>query len=444
MAGHDQVGSNEAAPGAEQPLQQPRCDREGRIGDHHEGAAGQPEVGSIGADDLHVLTGELRPADRSRGADAPRSRAPRAPVATSGAVIAPAPAPMSNTRSPRPRSARATKRRAQVSVSRWYPHRTGGSPDTAHHHASHEPRLVGRSTSRQRIFDATTLGRVMRIPFHASPCASLGIEVELSIVDRQTRELTNAASALFEELGAGHPDRGSPQGQARAVRVHGRDHHRRVQHGGRGPGRPRGDAGRGSGAAAAARSRPDLGRARTRSRIGARCASARTLATPSSSSASSGRRGVWPSTASTSTSACVRVRRRWPSPTRSRSTCRVFLALSASSPFWHGLDTGMASARTQDLRGLADRGPTPAARQLRRLRDLHGDVDRGERDRVRPRGVVGRAAAPGLRHGRAAHVRRDGQPDRGGRGWPRWPRPWCTRSTRSSSPGRRSAALATG
>lgn len=43
----------------------------------------------------------------------------------------------------------------------------------------------------------------MDIPFNASPCASLGIEVELSLVDRETRGLTNVASRLFDELGGG-------------------------------------------------------------------------------------------------------------------------------------------------------------------------------------------------------------------------------------------------
>ena len=84
----------------------------------------------------------------------------------------------------------------------------------------------------------------------------------------------------------------------------------------------------------------------------------------------------------------------------------LFLALSASSPFWHGLDTGMASARTKIFEGLPTAGLPP---QL----DSYGDFETfmetliaAERDRVGARGVVGRAAAPGLRHGRAAHVRR--------------------------------------
>ena len=45
----------------------------------------------------------------------------------------------------------------------------------------------------------------MNIQFNASERSSLGVEVELEIVDRQSRELTSAASSVLEELGAGHP-----------------------------------------------------------------------------------------------------------------------------------------------------------------------------------------------------------------------------------------------
>ena len=46
----------------------------------------------------------------------------------------------------------------------------------------------------------------------------------------------------------------------------------------------------------------------------------------------------------------------------------LFLALSASSPFWHGLDTGMASARTKIFEGLPTAGLPP---QL----DSYGDFE---------------------------------------------------------------------
>ena len=45
----------------------------------------------------------------------------------------------------------------------------------------------------------------MHIPFEASERSSLGVEVELQIVDRRTRELASAATDILAELGAGHP-----------------------------------------------------------------------------------------------------------------------------------------------------------------------------------------------------------------------------------------------
>ena len=45
----------------------------------------------------------------------------------------------------------------------------------------------------------------MHIPFNASDRSSLGIEVELEIVDRRTRELVSVASPILAELGATHP-----------------------------------------------------------------------------------------------------------------------------------------------------------------------------------------------------------------------------------------------
>jgi carboxylate-amine ligase len=45
----------------------------------------------------------------------------------------------------------------------------------------------------------------VHIPFHASERSSLGIEVELAIVDRDSRQLTSAATPILEELGVGHP-----------------------------------------------------------------------------------------------------------------------------------------------------------------------------------------------------------------------------------------------
>lgn len=51
----------------------------------------------------------------------------------------------------------------------------------------------------------------MEIVFRSSAGSSLGIEVELGIVDRETRELVTAASALLEELGRRHPGGSHPK-----------------------------------------------------------------------------------------------------------------------------------------------------------------------------------------------------------------------------------------
>ncbi len=45
----------------------------------------------------------------------------------------------------------------------------------------------------------------MHIPFNASEHSSLGVEVELEIVDRRSRQLASAATSILDELGAGHP-----------------------------------------------------------------------------------------------------------------------------------------------------------------------------------------------------------------------------------------------
>jgi glutamate---cysteine ligase / carboxylate-amine ligase len=46
----------------------------------------------------------------------------------------------------------------------------------------------------------------MRIDFHASQRSSLGVEWELEIVDRRTRQLAGAASEVLAELSGGRPD----------------------------------------------------------------------------------------------------------------------------------------------------------------------------------------------------------------------------------------------
>jgi carboxylate-amine ligase len=51
----------------------------------------------------------------------------------------------------------------------------------------------------------------VQIDFNSSPSSSLGVEVELELVDRTTRELTSAASDILTELGAPHGEEGHPK-----------------------------------------------------------------------------------------------------------------------------------------------------------------------------------------------------------------------------------------
>ena len=46
----------------------------------------------------------------------------------------------------------------------------------------------------------------MQIPFNPSPSTSLGVEMELQLVDAGTRELRSAATGILDVMGAPHPD----------------------------------------------------------------------------------------------------------------------------------------------------------------------------------------------------------------------------------------------
>ena len=51
----------------------------------------------------------------------------------------------------------------------------------------------------------------MHIEFNSSPGPSLGIEVELEVVDKVTGELASAATEMLTEIGAGHPEGEHPK-----------------------------------------------------------------------------------------------------------------------------------------------------------------------------------------------------------------------------------------
>jgi carboxylate-amine ligase len=200
----------------------------------------------------------------------------------------------------------------------------------------------------------------MEIPFHASPCASLGIEVELSIVDRDTRELTNAASTLIDDL---QRDVDGVDSKPQKVK------HELFE--------------------CTAELITDVCTtvAQAKADLDATLAELRAVAQP---------RGLGLLSAGTHPFSHWNGLRVSPDPRYSQLIERIqwparrlaihgihfhvgvrsgekavaianslafhlplFLALSASSPYWHGLDTGMASARTKIFEGLPTAGLPP-------------------------------------------------------------------------------------
>ena len=197
----------------------------------------------------------------------------------------------------------------------------------------------------------------MLIPFHASERATLGVEMELALVDREDGELVSGASAILSALAAPCGCRNASEGQARAVREHDRDHHRHL----RDVGEARADLG-GTLAEVTAEAdrfglalicvgqppvfelaRPEgepqrpLPRARARDAVDGR--------TPARSSAS------------TSTSACASAEKAIAIANALVTYLPHLLALSASSPYWDSArDTGLASCRTKVFEALPTAG----------------------------------------------------------------------------------------
>src|SRR5688500_9133570 len=56
-----------------------------------------------------------------------------------------------------------------------------------------------------------TAARRMEIPFTHNPYPTVGVELELHVVDRATGDLANAAVEILEELGRDHPDGEHPK-----------------------------------------------------------------------------------------------------------------------------------------------------------------------------------------------------------------------------------------
>jgi glutamate---cysteine ligase / carboxylate-amine ligase len=198
----------------------------------------------------------------------------------------------------------------------------------------------------------------MHIPFHASPRASLGIEVELGIVDPGTRELVTAATDVLSAIGRDHPDGSHPKAKHELFEstieiITGI-------------------------CATPAEARADLEvtLAEVRAAVEARgltlmCSGTHPLSHWSAQSVSPSPRYAelvdriqWPARrlAIHGIHYHIGVRSGEKALAITNSLAfhlPLFLALSASSPFWHGMDTGMASCRTKVFEALPTAGLPP-------------------------------------------------------------------------------------
>jgi glutamate---cysteine ligase / carboxylate-amine ligase len=198
----------------------------------------------------------------------------------------------------------------------------------------------------------------MKIPFEASDCASLGIEVELGIVDAGSRELTTAASALLGELGGPHPGRLHPKAKHELFECtieiitdvcHTVDEARRDLTG----------------------TLDELVGAAGARGLALMCAGTHPFShwsnleiSPDPRYADLVERIQWPARRLAIHGIHFHVGVR--SGDRAVAIANslafhlpLFLALSASSPYWQGLDTGMASCRTKVFEGLPTAGLPP-------------------------------------------------------------------------------------
>ena len=92
-----------------------------------------------------------------------------------------------------------------------------------------------------------------------------------------------------------------------------------------------------------------------------------------------------------------------------------FLALSASSPFWMGHETGMASWRSKVFESLPTAGPPWQLNGWPQFEQLMETSHLVANHQDHPRGLVGHPPASELRHGRDPRLRRHSNPARGGR-----------------------------
>ena len=253
----------------------------------------------------------------------------------------------------------------------------------------------------------------MDIAFNSSPTSSLGVEVELEVVDRESRQLASAASSILSELGEPHGEGGHPKAKHELFEctveiITGV-------------------------CTTVAEARADL--ETTLAEVD-KAAQARGLAlmcsgthpfshyrdqtiSPNPRYEQLVNEMAWMARRLQIFGIHYHVGVRSPEKAVAIANALAFyiphfLALSASSPFWNGFDTGLASSRSKVFEGLPTAGLAAPDRELGRLRAVHGDTRVGRRHRHDPRGVVGHPPAPAVRHGRAAHVRRHPDAGRGG------------------------------
>lgn len=198
----------------------------------------------------------------------------------------------------------------------------------------------------------------MHITFNASERASLGIEVELGIVDRTTRDLTSVSPAILEFVGREHPGGAHPKAKAELFQctiemITGI-------------------------CSTVAEARADLEvtlaeltAAADELDVALMCSGTHPFSHWSAQSVSPNPRYEdlldriqWPARrlAIHGIHFHVGVRSGEKAVAITNSLAYhlpIFLALSASSPFWHGLDTGLASCRTKVFEGLPTAGLPP-------------------------------------------------------------------------------------
>lgn len=198
----------------------------------------------------------------------------------------------------------------------------------------------------------------MRIEFNSSPDPTIGIEVELNLVDAETRALANGAVRIIEELGRGHPGGEHPKVKQELFRC-------TIEV-----------------ITGICRTVPEARQDLSESiELVRHAASAGGLSLICS--------GTHPFTHWRDLEVSPKERYQhlvssigWPArrlaicgvhfhigvPTSEHAATLVhplafhlpiFLALSASSPYWHGLDSGMASCRTKIFEGLPTAGLPP-------------------------------------------------------------------------------------